>query len=95
MKIELIIEKKGKFARIPLTVKEVRNIMDMAFYLVDESDMKKNKINTEKIADKFLHVVNDIMDDGILYKMEEKKFVKLKERHYFKKPQWSNSIKLH
>jgi len=93
MKIELIIEKKDKFARIPLTLKEVSDIMDMAFYLVGESDMKKNKINPERIAEKFNHIVNDVVYDGITYQIKDKKIVKLKEKYYFRKPRWSNSIK--
>ena len=97
MKIKLIVEKGNRYCEIPFTRKELDDLMDMAWYLIDEPDMKINGIDVGKLAFKLTRIVNDVIDDGattevIAKKVKGKtkiKFVKSKERWYiYKKPKW-------
>jgi len=91
-KIRLRIERGNEYIEIPFTIKEISNVFDMCAYLLDENDMKVNKIDVGKLFEKFNHIVNDIIHDGVCYSIEGKgdkiRFRKEKDKHYFKKPKW-------
>ncbi len=94
MKFKIIAEDKTKgILEIPLTVSEIIALGDFGFMIEEDTWklLKLNKIDKEikSAMMKFQHLLLDVKDSGITYRLEGKKFVKSdKPRWLIKKPRW-------
>ena len=94
MKFKIVAEDKSKgILEIPLTASEINALGDLGFMI--EEDMwkllKLNKIDKEirSAMIKFQHLLFDVKDSGVTYRLEGKKFIKTdKPRWLVKKPRW-------
>ena len=96
MKFKIIAkDKTNGILEIPLTAREIAALGDLGFMI--EEDMwkllKLNRIDKEvkSAMIKFQHLLFDVKDSGVTYRLEGKKFVKsYKPIWLVKKPRWKN-----
>lgn len=96
MKIRLVIEKKDRFVEVPLSVKMLRDVMDIIWYVNEDPNMRLMKIDIAALVKKFGHIIYDIIDDGKVYIWDEKdgKFVFKEARDYiYKRPKWKKKAR--
>lgn len=98
MKIEIVVtdKKKGE-VRIPITKAEASAMYDVGFMIeADYDTLELNKVDKPffKLHEKFLHLVNDVVYDGVCFTMEGDKFKKLDKKWWLvRKPKWKKTKK--
>ena len=101
MKIKIKVEDNKKCLEIPLKIEEIRELYDelwrtVIYYDENYKKISKDRRRTYKILAslqmKLMHLVHDIIDRGVVYKLENDKFIKEKIPSYHKKPKWKKII---
>ena len=97
MKIKIKVENKNKCLEIPLKIEEIREVYDELWHSILDYSEKYKKLSKDKkktykilsnLQNKLMHLVHDIIDKGIVYRLKDNKWVKEKKPYYNKIPKW-------
>jgi len=100
MKIKIRVESRKKYLNIPIRLEEIREVYDELWHSILNYDEKYKKLSRDQkktykvlsgFQNKLRHLVHDIIDKGIYYRIETNKWIKEKKPHYHKKPKWKDT----